>query len=76
MLVTEPAGCRRVDGDDMLSRVEYFRDLIEDCQTALRQAGVDERDEATVIAALVQSDSYNGLRKALLQRAASSSTSV
>ena len=68
------------DGDDMLSRVEYFRDLIEDCQTAVRQAGVDERDEGTVVAALVHSDSYNGLRKALLQsqtqRAASSSTSV
>jgi len=51
----------------MLSRTEYFKDLLEDCVNAARQVGVEEEDLGAVIAALVLSDSYNGLRKALLQ---------
>ena len=51
----------------MLSRTEYFRDLLEDCVIAARQAEIDNQDMGVVIAALVLSDSYNGLRKALLQ---------
>lgn len=51
----------------MLSRSEYFRDLLEDCVIAARQAEIDGEDMGVVIAALVLSDSYNGLRKALLQ---------
>lgn len=51
----------------MLSRTEYFRDLLEDCVIAARQAEIDGEDMGVVIAALVLSDSYNGLRKALLQ---------
>jgi hypothetical protein len=51
----------------MLSRTEYFRDLLEDCVIAARQAEIDNEDMGAVIAALVLSDSYNGLRKALLQ---------
>jgi hypothetical protein len=51
----------------MLSRTEYFRDLLSDCETAAKQVGVNDKDLGAVIAALVLSDSYNGLRKALLQ---------
>jgi hypothetical protein len=51
----------------MQSRTEYFRDLLEDCVIAARQAEIDNEDMGAVIAALVLSDSYNGLRKALLQ---------
>lgn len=51
----------------MLSRTEYFKDLLEDCVIAARQIGVEDKDMGAVIAALVLSDSYNGLRKALLQ---------
>ena len=51
----------------MQSRTEYFRDLLEDCVIAARQAEIDSEDMGAVVAALVLSDSYNGLRKALLQ---------
>ena len=51
----------------MLSRTEYFRDLLEDCVIAARQVEIEDEDMGAVIAALVLSDSYNGLRKALLQ---------
>ena len=51
----------------MQSRTEYFRDLLEDCVIAARQAEIDNEDMGVVISALVLSDSYNGLRKALLQ---------
>lgn len=50
----------------MLIRVEYFRDLLEDCYAATRAANVPTQDEARIIAAMIASDSYNGLRKAYL----------
>jgi hypothetical protein len=51
----------------MNSRSEYFKDLIADCVQAVDDLGIDEEHQGVVIAALIQSDSYNGLRKALLQ---------
>ena len=54
-------------GDDMNSRSEYFKDLIADCIHAVDQMEISEEHQGVVIAALVQSDSYNGLRKAMLQ---------
>jgi metal-responsive CopG/Arc/MetJ family transcriptional regulator len=54
-------------GDDMNSRSEYFKDLIADCIHAVDQMEINEEHQGVVIAALIQSDSYNGLRKAMLQ---------
>ena len=54
-------------GDSMNSRSEYFKDLIADCIHAVDEMGVTEEHQGVVIAALIQSDSYNGLRKAMLQ---------
>lgn len=51
----------------MMARQEYFVGLLDDCLKAAREAGVQEEDEGRVVAALVLSDSLNGLRKALLQ---------
>lgn len=51
----------------MLSRTEYFKDLLADCLEATRELQLDPADEAIVVAALIKSDSDNGLRKALLQ---------
>lgn len=51
----------------MFSRQEYFNDLLTDCLEAAKRAGVQPQDEGVVIAALILSDSFNGLRKALLQ---------
>lgn len=51
----------------MSSRKDYFDDLLKDCMEAARDAGVPPEDEGVVVAALVLSDSLNGLRKALLQ---------
>ena len=51
----------------MNSRSEYFKDLIADCVQAVDDLGIDEEHQGVVIAALIQSDSYNGLRKAMLQ---------
>jgi hypothetical protein len=50
-----------------MARQEYFVGLLDDCLKAAREAGVHEDDEGRVVAALVLSDSLNGLRKALLQ---------
>lgn len=50
-----------------LSRSEYFRDLLVDCYAATAAAEVPLEHEAAVVAAMVLSDSYNGLRKAMLQ---------
>lgn len=47
-------------------RKEYFRDLLKDCQEICAEMGIDTKDQNAVIAALVQSDSVNGIRKALL----------
>ena len=54
-------------GDSMNSRSEYFKDLIADCIQAVDEIGVTEEYRGTIIAALIQSDSYNGMRKAMLQ---------
>jgi hypothetical protein len=54
-------------GDIVNSRLEYFKDLIADCAQAVDELGIEEEHQGVVIAALIQSDSYNGLRKALLQ---------
>lgn len=51
----------------MTARQEYFDDLLKDCIEATQRAGVQPEDEGAVVAALVLSDSLNGLRKALLQ---------
>jgi len=51
----------------MLSRTEYFKDLLADCLEATRELRLDPADEAIIVAALIKSDSDNGLRKALLQ---------
>ena len=48
-----------------ISRAEYFKDLIEDCKIAVD--GLPDEDKPILIAALILSDSLNGLRKALLQ---------
>lgn len=54
----------------MQSRVEYFTDLLEDCLEAVAQTNLAPEDTSQAIAALILSDSYNGLRKALLQASA------
>lgn len=51
----------------MSTRKEYFDDLLQLCKDAARDAHIQPEDEAIVIAAMVLSDSLNGLRKALLQ---------
>lgn len=50
-----------------LARTEYFQDLLEDCYAAASAAGVPADQEGSIIAAMILSDSYNGLRKAMLQ---------
>jgi hypothetical protein len=50
-----------------ISRTEYFKDLLTDCFEAIREQDVAPEDEAVLVAALIQSDSYNGIRKALTQ---------
>lgn len=47
-------------------RKEYFRDLLRDCLDICEEMEIDPEDQGAVIAALIQSDSTNGLRKALL----------
>jgi hypothetical protein len=51
----------------MSTRQFYFQDLLEDCLNAVLEMEIPEEHQGVVIAALIQSDSYNGLRKALLQ---------
>lgn len=51
----------------MLTRQMYFEDLLNDCLAAVENANVPAPQRGDVVAALVLSDSYNGLRKALLQ---------
>lgn len=51
----------------MNARREYLEDLLEDCLEAARRAGVAPGQEGAVVAALILSDSLNGLRKAVLQ---------
>ena len=51
----------------MSTRLAYFDDLVRDCWQAVIDAGLPPEYHSVVIAALIQSDSLNGLRKALLQ---------
>lgn len=46
------------------SRIEYFVDLVDDAVYATRDLDPEIKPQA--IAALIQSDAMNGLRKALL----------
>jgi hypothetical protein len=49
-----------------ISRPEYFKDLLEDCKIAVD--GLPDEDKPILIAALILSDSLNGIRKTLLQQ--------
>ena len=51
----------------MFTRVEYYKDLLADCIDAVDQMEISEEHHGAIIAALIQSDSYNGMRKAMLQ---------
>lgn len=53
----------------MSSRWEYLDDLLKDCAELARKTGVPPESESLIVAALILSDSLNGLRKALLQKA-------
>jgi hypothetical protein len=55
----------------MLSRKIYFEDLLTDCIDAVESVEIPLDQRGEVIAALVLSDSYNGLRKSILQAEAS-----
>lgn len=49
-----------------ITRKEYFEDLLSDCIDAAEAAGIEAPSEVScVVAALILSDSLNGLRKAL-----------
>lgn len=48
-----------------ISRPKYFKDLLDDCKIAVE--GLPDEDKPILIAALILSDSFNSLRKALLQ---------
>lgn len=49
-----------------ISRTEYFKDLLSDCHTAAIE--YPKEDRAIIMAALIISDSLNGIRKTLLQQ--------
>jgi hypothetical protein len=51
----------------MGNRFAYFDDLLQDCLKAVYDAQIPEEHHGVVIAALIQSDGLNGLRKTLLQ---------
>lgn len=51
----------------MNARKLYFDDLLNDCIDAADAAEVPEEHQPAIVAALVLSDSLNGLRKALIQ---------
>lgn len=49
-----------------IARTEYFRDVLTDAAIALGQMGYSPEDHI-LLAALIMSDSFNGIRKAILQ---------
>ena len=51
----------------MDSRSDYFKDLIVDAVGAVDELGIPADQQGAIIAALIESDSLNGVRKALLQ---------
>jgi hypothetical protein len=50
-----------------IARAEYFKDVLTDAEIALEQVGYDPKKHAPLLVALVLSDSFNGIRKAVLQ---------
>lgn len=54
----------------MSARKAYFDDLLKDCYEAVSEAKIPTDKQPVIVAALIQSDSLNGLRKALLQGSA------
>ena len=65
---TEPPGWRRFfqETNVSISRAEYFKDLLQDCHLAALD--YPKEDRAVLMAALILSDSLNGIRKTLLQQ--------
>lgn len=53
------------------ARADYFHDLLKDCLEAAAKTEFDQEEKAVLVAALIISDSLNGLRKALLTRSGS-----
>jgi hypothetical protein len=53
----------------MNARKLYFDDLLNDCFDAADAAEVPEEHQPAIVAALILSDSLNGLRKAMVQAA-------
>jgi hypothetical protein len=51
----------------MTARQLYFEDLLLDCTAAAKAMEIPLEQRGEVVAALVLSDSYNGLRKAIIQ---------
>lgn len=47
-------------------RREYMKDVLQDALAVCEDVGIPLEDQGVVIAALIQSDSYNGIRKAML----------
>lgn len=47
-------------------RQQYFNELLRDCQEVCKQNDIAPEDEALIVAALIFSDSLNGIRKAML----------
>ena len=56
-----------IEGFCMDSRSDYFKDLIVDAVGAVDELGIPADQQGAIIAALIESDSLNGVRKALLQ---------
>lgn len=50
----------------MSGRKEYFLSLVDDCLAVVDELGVEPEDKGMVMAALILSDSLNGIRKAAL----------
>ncbi len=52
-----------------ISRADYFKDLLADCEIAVEQYSSEDRP--LIILALILSDSLNGIRKGMLHQAVS-----
>lgn len=49
-----------------ISRADYFKDLLADCEIAVEQ--YPSEDRPLIILALILSDSLNGIRKGMLHQ--------
>lgn len=47
-------------------RREYMKDVLSDARAVCEEMGIKPEDQGVVIAALIQSDSFNGVRKAMM----------